>query len=110
MRVDRVGLAAVTGGEDPHLRGQLRRHIDHALAVMHQPVRDVLADAVATLDRPDPVGEQAARLEHLGIADLVGTEPAHRDYLGSFVNDLDRCRTLVWVHPDDHRHRCLLQC
>jgi hypothetical protein len=33
--VDRVGLAAVAGGEDPHLRGQLRRHVHHHLTVVH---------------------------------------------------------------------------
>ena len=75
VRVDRVGLAAVAGGEDPHLRGQLRRHVDDDLTVVHEPVRDVPADAVAALDRPDPVRVPAARGEHLGVAGLVGAEP-----------------------------------
>jgi hypothetical protein len=53
---------------------------------------------------PDPVGEHAARLERLDIADLVGAEPPDGEYLGSFVDHLDRGRTLVWVHRDDDRH------
>jgi hypothetical protein len=47
----RVALGSVTGGEHPDPCGELRRHIDDGLAVVDQPVRDVLADAVAALDR-----------------------------------------------------------
>jgi len=104
VRVDRVGLAAVAGGEHPHLRGQFRRHIHHDLPVVHQPVREVFADAVAALDRPDPVGILPPAGEHLGVAGPVRAEPAHGQYPGAFVDDLDRGRTLVWVHPDDHAH------
>lgn len=60
VRVDRVGLAAVAGGEHPHLSGQLRRHVHHGLAVVHQSVCDVLANPVAALDRPDPIRVLAA--------------------------------------------------
>jgi hypothetical protein len=78
MRIHRAGLAAVAGREHPDLRGQLRRRIDHALAVRHQPMRDVLTDAVATLhDRHHPT---------------------------SLIDDLDRRRSLVRTHPDDHTH------
>ena len=56
--VDRVGLAALAGGEHPHPRRQLRRHIHHRLAVGDQPLGDVPADAVAALDRPDPVPDR----------------------------------------------------
>jgi hypothetical protein len=84
--------------------------IHDGLSVMDQTVSDVLADAVATLDRPDPFGMFPAGREHLGIAGLVGAEPAHREHPGSFVDDLDGRRSLVWVHSDDHSHRCLLQC
>lgn len=97
-----VSLATVTGGEDPHLRGQLRRHIDHALPVVDQPVRDVFADAVAALDRPDPLVELPAGFEHLAIPGLVGAVPANGLDLAVFVDDLNRGRALVWVHPDDH--------
>jgi hypothetical protein len=108
VRVDRVGLAAVAGGEHPDLRGQLRGHVEYGLAVVHEPMGDVLADAVAALDGPDPVGVLAAGGEHLRIADLVGAVPAHGEHLGAFVDDLDGGRAFVWVHPDDHGHRCLL--
>jgi hypothetical protein len=50
VRVDWIGLAAVAGGEDPHLRGQLRRHVEDDLTVVHEPVRNVLPDAIAALD------------------------------------------------------------
>ena len=76
VRIDRVGLAAVAGREHPHLGRQLRRHIDHGLAVMDQAVRDVFADAVAALDRPHPFSERRACGEHLRVAGLVGAEPA----------------------------------
>ena len=60
--------------------------------------------------RPPRPGRRilAAGGEHLGVAGLVGAEPAHGQHPAAFVDDLDRGRTLVRVHPDDHRHRCLL--
>ena len=56
-----VGLAALTGREDPRPGRQLRRHVDDLLAIGEQPHRDVAADAAAALDRPDPVRPLAAR-------------------------------------------------
>ncbi len=108
MGIDWVGLTTVAGSEDPHLCGELRRDIYDRLAVMDEAVGDVFADAVATLDRPDALGVRPTGREHIGIASLVGAEPADRQNLGSFVDDLDRRRSLVWIHPDDHSHRCLL--
>jgi hypothetical protein len=67
VRIDRVGLAAVAGGEHPHLRGQLGGHVKDGLAVVDQAVRQVPADAVAALDRPDPVRELTRRGQHLGV-------------------------------------------
>jgi len=61
VRIDLIGLAPVSGGEHPHLRGQLRRHAGDGLAVMDQAVRQVPADAVAALHRPDPVRELTHR-------------------------------------------------
>jgi hypothetical protein len=58
VRAGRVGLAAVASGGHPHLRGQLRRHAGDDLDVMDQAVRQVPADAVAALHRPDPVRER----------------------------------------------------
>jgi hypothetical protein len=75
---------------------------------MNQAVRNVLADAVTALHRPDTIGELPAHGEHLGITSLVSTEPAGHQHLGPLVNDLDRGRALMWVHPDDHAHGLLL--
>ena len=55
-----VGLAALPGGEHPRPRGQLRWDVDDGLAVGEQPLGDVPADAVAALDRPDPLGPRLA--------------------------------------------------
>ena len=60
--VDRVGLAALAGGEHPRPGGQLRRHVHHGLAVGDQALSDVPADAVAALHRPDPLRVPAAEL------------------------------------------------
>ena len=46
-----------------------------------QPVRDVLADAVAALHRPHPVSELPPSRQHLRVAGLVGAEPAHRQHV-----------------------------
>jgi hypothetical protein len=98
--VDRVGFAAVARGEDPHLGGQLRRHIDHRLAVVHQAVREVLADSIAALNRPQAAAELPARGEHLRIVDLVRAEPATRQHRGPLVHHLDGGRSLMRVHAD----------
>jgi hypothetical protein len=107
MRVDRVGLAAVAGGEHPHLSRQLRRHVQHHLAVVHQPVGDVLANAVAAPHRPDPLGAAPAGGAHGGVAGRVGGVPARREHPAAVVDDLDRRRAFVRVHPDDHPQRRL---
>jgi len=101
-----IGLAAVAGGEHPYLRGQLGRHAGDGLAVMDQAVRQVPADAVAALHRPDPVRELAGSGEHLGIPGLVRAAPARCQHYRPLIDDLDRGRALVRVHPDDHAHRC----
>jgi len=105
VRIDRVGLAAVAGGEHPHLRGQLRRHVEDDLAVMDQAMRQVPPDTVAALHRPDPVRELSRRGEHLAIPGRVRAVPARRQHPGLLVDDLDRGRALMRVHPDDHAHR-----
>jgi hypothetical protein len=104
VRAGRVGLAAVAGGGHPHLRGQLRRHTGHDLAVMDQAVRQVPADAVAALHRPDPVRERPRRGQHFRIPGLVRAVPARRQHYCPLIDDLDRGRALMRVHPDDHAH------
>ncbi|WP_327139849.1 hypothetical protein [Nocardia sp. NBC_01327] len=59
MRIDGIDFAAVAGREDPHLGRPFRGHVQDGFPVADQAVRDMAADAVAALDRPDPVGESA---------------------------------------------------
>jgi hypothetical protein len=75
------------------------RHVQHDLAIMNEAVRNVLADAVTALHRPDAISELPAHGEHLGITSLVSTEPAGHQHLGPLVNDLDRGRALMWSIP-----------
>lgn len=97
-----IGLAALAGGEHPRPGGQLRWDVDDLLAVGEQPVGDVPADALAALDRPDPVRLLAGVLPHRRVAVAVGVEPAAADDGLVAGHDLDRGRALVRVHPDDH--------
>jgi hypothetical protein len=60
---------------------------------MHQPMRDVLTDAVLP-----------ARVEHLGVAGSVRPQPAGRHHPTSLIDNLDRRRSLARTHPDDHTH------
>jgi hypothetical protein len=85
-----VGLAALPGVEDPRPRGQLRRHVQDGFAVGHQALGDVPADAIAALDRPDPIRELPAGGQHRLVAVSVGTKPALRQDLLASVDDLDR--------------------
>jgi hypothetical protein len=90
VRVDWVGLAAVAGGEHPHLRRELRWHVDHRLTVVDQPVREVLADAVAALDRPQPIRILTASVEHRVVPGLVCAVSTHRQNPAAVVDDFDR--------------------
>ncbi len=103
-----VGLAALAGGEDPHPRGQLGRHVQDLLTQRQEAGHDVPADALAALDRPGPLGPTVRVLHQGGEPGLVGGEPAVPDDLLGRCHDLDRDRALVRVHPDHHRTRCLL--
>nr|WP_204296755.1 hypothetical protein [Actinoplanes capillaceus] len=58
--IDRVGLAALAGGEHPGAGGQFRRDVKDGLAVGDQALGDVPADTVAARDRPDPVTRWSA--------------------------------------------------
>ena len=97
-------LRVVAGGEHPHLRRQLRRHIQDGLTVVDQAMGDVLTDVVAAFHRPTPVVEPAACCEHRGVTGLVGAVAAHRDHLAAFVDHLDSGGALVRIHPDDRCH------
>jgi len=84
--------------------GQLRRHVEHGLAVVHQPVGDVFADPTAALDRPHPIRETTAFGKHVAVAEPVGAEPGLAQHHAPVVDDLNRRRPLVRVHSDDHAH------
>ncbi|WUV43188.1 hypothetical protein OG563_28635 [Nocardia vinacea] len=105
MRVYRIGLAAVTGGEHPHLRRHLRRYVDDRFAIVDQTVRQVSADTIATLDRPHPLGETLCRSNHFAVSGGVCAVPAGGQDLPVTVDDFDGGRAFVQVHPDDDRHR-----
>jgi hypothetical protein len=75
VRVCGVGLAALTGGEDPGAGGQLAWDVDDLLAVGEQTVGDAVADAGAAFDRPHPVWPLIAVAQHRGVALSVGAEP-----------------------------------
>ena len=105
VRVVGVGLAVVAGVEQPGPGRQLRRHVDHVLAVGQQPLRQRPAGAVAALHRPHPVRPRRDVLAHRGVPGLVGAEPAGRQHRLAVVDDLDRRRQLVGIDPDEHlRH------
>jgi hypothetical protein len=99
--VGRVGLAALAGGEHPDLGGQLRWHVHHGFTVGDQSLRGVPADAVAAFHRPYPLRVAPAEGTHRPVAVPVGAEPAARQYGLPVVDDLDRRRPLVRIHPDD---------
>jgi hypothetical protein len=80
VRVGGVGLAALPGGEHPRACRQLGWDVDDLLTIGDQPMRDVLADPRAALDRPDPVRPLLAVAKHGGEAVVVGGEPAVTDH------------------------------
>jgi hypothetical protein len=91
VRVGGVGLAALTGGEDPGAGGQLGWDVDDLLVVGEQTVGGAVADAGAAFDRPYPVRPLLAVAQHRGVALSVGAEPATTvdDLVGR--HHLDRC-------------------
>jgi hypothetical protein len=103
MCVGRVGLAGVTGVEDPHPGSQLGRHVDHHFTVGQQPLRQWAAHTVGTLDRPPTIRPLVPYVpQHQPISGAVGAEPAGGQLLALLVDSLDRHRLLVWVHTHDH--------
>src|SRR4030095_5557716 len=81
-------------------RGHLRWNVDDGLLVGDQSHRDVLADALASLDRPGPLRPLLGVAEQGSIALRVGVEttPAEDGLVGG--HHLDRDRPLVRVHAD----------
>jgi hypothetical protein len=102
VRIGGIGLASLTCREDPRPGGELRRNVDDVLTGGQEPHRDVVPDAVAALDRPDPVAEPADVTRHRGKPIDIGREPtATQDGLVG-GHHFDRDRPLVQIHSDHH--------
>ena len=102
MRTGRIGFPPLAGREHPGPGRQLRWHTGHRLAISDQALREVAADPVAALHRPDTVLELAARGQHRPVTVPVSTKPAPEQHLPPVIDTLDRRRALVWIHPDNH--------
>jgi hypothetical protein len=102
VRVGGVGLAALPGGEHPRAGGQLGRHVHHLFTIGQKPVRQVPADALASLDRPHPLRPAPGLRQHRRIPGGVGGIPAPASNGLITGHDLDRGSALVRVHPDDY--------
>ena len=63
---------------------------------------DVPADSGAAFDRPHSIRELPAGRQHRLVAVGVRAVPALGQDLLMFVDDLDRGRPLVRIHPDHH--------
>jgi hypothetical protein len=100
-------LRPLASVEYPHPSRQFRRHVQDRFSVSDQALGDVPADPGAAFHRPDPFRELAAGTEHLLVAGGVRAEPALGEYLFLPVDGLDRCRSLVWIHPDHHTTHAL---
>jgi hypothetical protein len=67
-----------------------------------QPVRDMPADTLAALDRPGPLRPPLRLGQHRPVPSRIGAIPAPAHHSLIAGHDLNRGRTLVRVHPDDH--------
>ena len=61
VRVVGVGLAVVAGVEQPDPGRELRRHVDHLLAVLEETLSEWSSGAVRSLNRPDPLAAKRRR-------------------------------------------------
>jgi hypothetical protein len=106
VRVRGVGLAALPGREHPRPSRHPRWHVDNLLTVSEQPHRDVPADAVASLDGPDPVRPSLHELGHRLEPGHVGAEPTTVEDRLIGGHHFDRHRPFVRIHPDHDPFRC----
>jgi len=90
VSVGGVGLATLARGEHPGPSRQLRWNVNNLLAVTQQPVGDVPADALAALDRPNPVPPLPGIPGHRRIAIPASAETAGAYHGLVAGHDLDR--------------------
>ena len=101
-----IGLASLTSREHSRPCRELRRHVDHVLALGQEPYCDVPADPVAPLDRPDPLRPLLHVLDHRREAVDISAETTTTEDLLIGGHHLDRHRPLVRVHPDHDSLAC----
>ena len=95
-----VGLAVVTGVEEPDPGGEGGQNINHVLAILEEPLCERPPGTVGALDGPDPPGPGAGVGPHGGSAGPVGGEPSRLPgELLVVVDDLDRGRQRVGIRP-----------
>ncbi|QBS45315.1 hypothetical protein DMB37_39795 [Nocardia sp. CS682] len=69
---------------------EFRRHVDHDLTVVDQPVCGMAADTVAPFDRPYSLGVSRCGGGHFGVSGVVGAVSARVQHGAGGVDDLDR--------------------
>src|SRR4051794_36869378 len=89
VRVGWVVLAAVTGVEHPHPRRQLRRDVDHWLAVRDEALRELTTDTLRSLDRPPSRRPLLHERPQLPIAGRRVLDPQRRQHLLAVIEYLD---------------------
>ena len=75
-----VGLAAMAPGVHPHPGGQLRGHVQHLLAIGHQPLRQGPARPAAALNRPAALLPPSRERCQPPVALLAMGEPGRLDH------------------------------
>jgi hypothetical protein len=104
-------LAPFKGQSRAHTESDLRVYLRWCLEGGLDPfAARVLCDAGAALDRPRAVRELFGEAQHRPVALDIGAIPTTTQ--GGLVagHHLDRGRTLVGVHPDDHSSHNVLPC
>ena len=103
VRIVGVGLAVVTGVEEPHPGSELGRDVNDTLAGLQEALRQRASGAVGALDQPTPgpatSSHRCASRSSRHWSVVNRPEPKH---LLALVDDLDRRRQLVGIDPDDH--------
>jgi hypothetical protein len=97
--IARVVLAAVPDIEDPGPSRELRRHVEHSLAVGNQALRELHPDAAGALHRPGPFRPPPRHPEHVPVAGAVVADLQRRQLGLASVKHRHRVRPLRRVHP-----------